>query len=89
MLSLVRATFGESADGCAIVPQSWVPPVAREDLPILTDAEGEFAPAFAAKPGTAWLVRPDGYIGWCSAAPSTAGLQSFLKVMVQTKATSA
>lgn len=89
MLSVVRATFGESADGCAIAPQGGVPPVAREDLPVLTDAEGEFAAAFAAKPGAAWLVRPDGYIGWCSAAPSTAGLQSFLKMMVQTLATSA
>jgi alkanesulfonate monooxygenase SsuD/methylene tetrahydromethanopterin reductase-like flavin-dependent oxidoreductase (luciferase family) len=88
MLSLVRATFGESADGCAVVPQGGMLPVAPEDLPVLIDAEGEFAAAFAAKRGTAWLVRPDGYIGWCSAAPSAAGLQSFLKVMVQTLATS-
>ncbi len=83
MLNLVRATFGESADGCAIAPQGRAPPAAREDLPTLTDAEGEFAAAFAAKPGTAWLVRPDGYIGWCSAAPSKAGLQAFLKVMLR------
>jgi hypothetical protein len=38
MLSLVRATFGESADGCAIVPQGVMPPVAPEDLPVLIDA---------------------------------------------------
>ena len=89
MLSLIRATFGESAAGCAIAPQGRTPLAAREDLPVLTDAEGEFAAAFAAKPGTAWLVRPDGYIGWCSETPSTGGLQSFLKVMVQMPTTSA
>ena len=89
MLSLIRATFGESAAGCAIAPQGQTPLAAREDLPVLTDAEGEFAAAFAAKPGTAWLVRPDGYIGWCSETPSTGGLQSFLKVMVQMPTTSA
>ena len=40
MLSLVRATFGESADGCAVVPQGGMPSVAPEDLPVLIDAEG-------------------------------------------------
>jgi hypothetical protein len=94
MLDLVRATFGESAAGCAIAPQGWMPlgrtPLApREDLPMLTDTGGEFAAAFAAKPGTAWLVRPDGYIGWCSENPSTDGLQSFLEAMVQMPDTSA
>ena len=77
--------WGDKAPGGA----AKTPLAAREDLPVLTDAEGEFAAAFAAKPGTAWLVRPDGYIGWCSETPSTGGLQSFLKVMVQMPTTSA
>jgi hypothetical protein len=81
MLRLLRTTFGEWAGGCAIAPPGRRPPE-REDLPVLTDAAGEFASAFAARPGTAWLIRPDGYIGWCSEVPSTAGLRSFLDVMV-------
>ena len=45
MLSLIRATFGERAAGCAITPEGRMPLAAREDLPVLTDAEGEFAAA--------------------------------------------
>jgi hypothetical protein len=81
MLGLLRTTLGDGAGGCAIAPLGRLP-AEREDLPVLTDAGGEFAAAFAAQTGAAWLVRPDGYIGWCSAASSTADLQSFLKVMV-------
>jgi hypothetical protein len=35
----------------------------QEDLPTFTDGGGEFADSFAARPGMAWLARPDGYIG--------------------------
>ncbi|HWB49132.1 MAG TPA: hypothetical protein VG651_08480 [Stellaceae bacterium] len=46
-------------------------------------AGGEFAAAYAAEPGTAWLIRPDGHIGWCSAAPTTAGLRSYLGRLIR------
>jgi hypothetical protein len=55
----------------------------REDLPMVVDGGGEFAAASSAELGMAWLVRPDGYIGWCSTSPSVDGLQSFLKLIVQ------
>ena len=42
----------------------------RESLPILCDAEGEFAANYSAAPGMCWLVRPDGYLGWVSASPT-------------------
>jgi 2-polyprenyl-6-methoxyphenol hydroxylase-like FAD-dependent oxidoreductase len=83
MLNLLRATLGESADGCAIAPQGGSPLAALEDLPLLIDAEGEFAAAVSAKPGSVWLVRPDGYIGWCSETPSIDGLRSFLNLVVR------
>jgi hypothetical protein len=82
MLKLLRATLGAGASGCATVAQGQIP-MQREDLPILLDAAGEFATAFDARTGSVWLVRPDGYIGWCSEAPSTAGLRSFLATIVQ------
>lgn len=53
-------------------------PPERDDLSILADAAGSFATAWDAAPGTAWLVRPDGHIGWCSDAPSIAGLAAAL-----------
>jgi hypothetical protein len=50
---------------------------------MVVDGGGEFAAASSAELGMAWLVRPDGYIGWCSTSPSVDGLQSFLKLIVQ------
>jgi 2-polyprenyl-6-methoxyphenol hydroxylase-like FAD-dependent oxidoreductase len=82
MLGIVRSVFGEAASGFAIAPADAIV-AEREDLPILTDAGGEFAVAFAARAGMVWLVRPDGHIGWCSAAPSVAGLRSFLGLIAR------
>ena len=75
-------TLGEAARGFAVAPAGHSPPEC-EDLPILADSGGEFAAAFSARPGMAWLVRPDSYIGWCSAAPSVAGLRSFLETITR------
>ncbi len=83
MLNLLRVTLGESATGCAIAPQNGNPFAVPEDLPLLTDAAGEFAAGVFAKSGTVCLVRPDGYIGWYSETPTTDGLQSFLDLIVQ------
>jgi hypothetical protein len=77
MTGLLRTVLRMGATGFGIAPQR-SPPQEQDDLPILLDAAAAFAAAFAAGPGMAWLVRPDGYIGWCSAAPSVDGLRSFL-----------
>jgi hypothetical protein len=82
MLTLVCSAFGEGGSGFAVVERG-AAALEREDLPSLADSGGEFAAAFSAQPGMAWLVRPDGYIGWCSAAPSAAGLRSFLQTIVR------
>jgi 2-polyprenyl-6-methoxyphenol hydroxylase-like FAD-dependent oxidoreductase len=83
MLAMLRALLGDAITGFAIAPEGGTPPE-REDLPVLLDAAGAFAAAYAARPGMAWLIRPDGYIGWCSAAPTVAGLRSFLQLIVRT-----
>jgi 2-polyprenyl-6-methoxyphenol hydroxylase-like FAD-dependent oxidoreductase len=83
MLGLLRSVFGSTASGYAITSTNRVL-AEREDLPILNDAGDEFVTAFAARPGMIWLVRPDGYIGWCSDTPSVARLQSILQVMSKT-----
>jgi hypothetical protein len=80
--SLLRTVFGESASGYVVVPTGQAP-AEREDLPILTDSGSEFAAAYAAEPGTVLLVRPDGYIGWCSAALTVAGLRSYVARLVR------
>jgi hypothetical protein len=81
MLSLLRAVLGEAASGLAIAPDGAAAPE-REDLSISADTGNEFAAAFGARPGMAWLVRPDLHIGWCIDAPSVAGLRSFLQTIV-------
>lgn len=83
MLDVLRTTFGADVNGYAIAPPGRLPEE-RDDLPTLIDAGGEFAAAYTAPIGTAWLVRPDGYIGWCSAVPSVAELQCFLKALIPT-----
>jgi 2-polyprenyl-6-methoxyphenol hydroxylase-like FAD-dependent oxidoreductase len=83
MLSLLRAVMGEAANGFAVTPAGCIL-AEREDLPMVVDGGGEFAAAFSAQPGMAWLVRPDGYIGWCSKSPSIDSLRSFLKLIVST-----
>jgi hypothetical protein len=35
-----------------------------ELMTVVTDAHGEFAATFHACGGAAWIVRPDGHIGW-------------------------
>lgn len=83
MLSLLRAAMGEGAIGLAVTPLGETLPD-REDLTVIVDSGGEFAAAFSAQPGMAWLVRPDGHVGWCSEASSVTSLRSFLKLIVQT-----
>jgi 2-polyprenyl-6-methoxyphenol hydroxylase-like FAD-dependent oxidoreductase len=45
----------------------------------LTDTEGEFAATYRAVGGAAWIVRPDGHIGWRAGHCSAAALESWLK----------
>jgi hypothetical protein len=77
MFGILRDALGFGADGFIIAEPGYT----FEDderLPVLVDATGEFQSVFGAQPGMAWLVRPDGHIGWASAIPSISSLKNFL-----------
>ncbi|MFZ5779491.1 MAG: FAD-dependent monooxygenase [Pseudomonadota bacterium] len=80
VLKSLRDRFGDGAVGFA-VRSADKPIMPREELSMMIDAAGEFAAAYEARPGTAWLVRPDGHIGWCSASPTVASLEDFLTLV--------
>ncbi len=48
------------------------------ELPVVRDADGAFAAAYGASGGCAYLVRPDGYVGYRERSPSTAGVVAAL-----------
>jgi 2-polyprenyl-6-methoxyphenol hydroxylase-like FAD-dependent oxidoreductase len=52
---------------------------ASEWMTTLTDASGDFATTYRADGGAAWIVRPDGYIGWRSSGCSAAAIKSWLE----------
>jgi 2-polyprenyl-6-methoxyphenol hydroxylase-like FAD-dependent oxidoreductase len=59
----LRASFGGEVRCVAIVAAT----VGTTDIPgvaVYRDAAGQFAATYVPTPGTAVLVRPDGYIGW-------------------------
>ena len=85
LADLVRTALGEAATCFAIVPGRSAL-ADREDIPVLRDAADEFATAYGATPGTTYLIRPDGHIGWWSPNPSVNGLMSALSLLVQASA---
>jgi 2-polyprenyl-6-methoxyphenol hydroxylase-like FAD-dependent oxidoreductase len=85
MLDLLHAVLGRAAAGFAVAAHDRLIHE-REDLPIFTDAGGEFANSFAARPGMAWLARPDGYIGWYSDAFSLSAFRSGLELIARVPA---
>jgi hypothetical protein len=46
---------------------------------VLADGEGAFARAYAAKPGSTFVIRPDGYIAYVADTADRAGLFDFFK----------
>jgi 2-polyprenyl-6-methoxyphenol hydroxylase-like FAD-dependent oxidoreductase len=66
-----------AAPGCA-VPRN-------ERVTVLTDAGGAFAAALGARGGTVWIVRPDGHIGWRSAACSAGRMNAWLERFVRVR----
>lgn len=81
MLEFLRLEFGELACGFALTPGN-SEALHREGVPLLFDAGGQFSSVYSALPGMIWLIRPDGYIGWCSSKPSFDGLRSYIEALV-------
>lgn len=80
LLDLLRTAFGRKAEGVAIAAAD-KEIVANERIPLLQDGRGEFAAHYGAVPGSVWLIRPDGHIGWCSDRPSASGLEAYLRLI--------
>jgi hypothetical protein len=73
----LHAALGEGAAGVIVAaPGSDVPH--DERITVLTDSASEFAAAFGAPAGTAWIVRPDGHIGWRSDACTAQAVENWL-----------
>jgi 2-polyprenyl-6-methoxyphenol hydroxylase-like FAD-dependent oxidoreductase len=53
--------------------------VSSELIPVLSDQEESFKQGYGARPGMAWLIRPDGHIGWRSDRPDPEQFGRFLK----------
>jgi hypothetical protein len=48
-------------------------------LPVVRDAAGEFAAAYAPGQASVFVVRPDGYVGFADRHGSDAGLLKYLQ----------
>ena len=80
LLEALRGRLGRRADGVAVeAADNKV--AANERIALLQDSRGEFAARYGATPGSAWLIRPDGYIGWFSDRPSASGLEAYLRLI--------
>lgn len=74
-LGALAARYGRDLRILLIAPQPGEDP--PPGVVRLTDAEGAFAAAYGQEEG-AWLVRPDGHIGWRGGHWSDPGLTAFL-----------
>jgi 2-polyprenyl-6-methoxyphenol hydroxylase-like FAD-dependent oxidoreductase len=80
LLDHLRKALGRHAEGVAIVAaDSEI--IANERIPLLHDSRGQFSARYGVTSGTAWLIRPDGHIGWCSDRPSASGLEAYLRLI--------
>ncbi|MEJ0104165.1 MAG: FAD-dependent monooxygenase [Bacteroidota bacterium] len=53
--------------------------IAGIGISYIYDPEGTFAGVYGSTSGAAWLVRPDGYIGWCSQRWQSPGITEYLE----------
>ncbi|CAB3751798.1 FAD-dependent monooxygenase [Paraburkholderia humisilvae] len=74
----LRAALGDAGAALLIAAPGCAPPY-DETIPVLTDNAGAFAATFGAPGGTAWIMRPDGYIGWRSGQVSAQAIDTWLR----------
>lgn len=66
------------AAGAVLFVSPSVGRAASEAYRTLSDVDGEFAAALGARNGMAWVVRPDGHIGYRSASCEAHALVAWL-----------
>jgi 2-polyprenyl-6-methoxyphenol hydroxylase-like FAD-dependent oxidoreductase len=77
----LHAALGSASSALLIAAPGCAPP-RDETFALLTDTAGTFAAAFGAHratSGMAWIVRPDGYLGWRGAQVSADAVDAWLK----------
>lgn len=74
--------LGDSSRTLAITAPGASLPV-QEAIPVCADAAREFETAYGAAPGGAWLIRPDGHVGWSSPSPTVDALKGHLRGIVR------
>lgn len=80
LLKVLTETLPGLASGYAILARGGIAP-ADDRVAWFVDTAGEFAAEYGARPGMAWLIRPDGHVAWCSAQPTAASLQKCLRTV--------
>lgn len=72
-----RESSGEVDPYLIASPDARIP--ARLDVPVLRDGAGEFRTAYGVDGVTAYLIRPDGHVGYRSTTASLAGVREHLQ----------
>jgi hypothetical protein len=74
----LHGRFGDRLRCYGLVPPN-AALAALPSLPLVEDRAGAFRRGYGGSAGTAWLVRPDGYLGYRTAAWQAAGLVDWLE----------
>ncbi|WP_062225873.1 FAD-dependent monooxygenase [Aureimonas frigidaquae] len=74
----LRAAAGGRLGAVVILPAGAQAVESGPDLLQIVDAEGSFAAAYGAG---VWLVRPDGYLGWCADGLGEPGLRAYFETI--------
>ena len=81
MYDVLKSALGGAVRALVLASPD-VPIPDQEEMPVFTDTGRKFQEAYGAGPIGAWLIRPDGYVGWCSASPSIDSLGPYLRGIV-------
>jgi len=80
----VTRVYSDLIRACIVLPAD-ADAAAFADAPatIVRDVEGRMHERYGARAGRCYLIRPDGYVGWCSERPSLIAFRDYLaKVLV-------
>ncbi|MFB6616002.1 FAD-dependent monooxygenase [Streptomyces sp. NPDC056367] len=72
-----REASGGRMETCVLLPAG-APHTAADGLPVYTDTAGQFARLYETDGPTAFVIRPDGYLGARLAPPTAEGLRTHL-----------
>jgi 2-polyprenyl-6-methoxyphenol hydroxylase-like FAD-dependent oxidoreductase len=74
----LRARFGDTVDPYLVVPREAAPALARWEGPTLLDEGGEIHRRYGARSECAYVIRPDGYVGYRGQPADGAKIEAWL-----------